>query len=406
MADIPYTTFNQTAVRWPGSGSTVTTESVPFGFYLNEAISSSYMPGYFEHDCQKSAVWAARRLGYPNIEIEMIDVNFYSCFEDAVNEYGAQVNQFNIRTNLLNLQGMNTIQNTNVNAKNVRTAGIYNVINLSKDYGSAIGVGGNIEIKKSSIDLVTGQQTYDLKSLIQDVKESGSRIEVRRVFHTRPPAMARIYDPFSMTGMSYSNVLNEMGFAGYSPATQFLMTPIFEDLLRGQAIEFNDEVRKSGYTFEIANNTLKIFPIPTYAYKVYIEYVVESDMYTSSSLFNSGSNYDIVSDYSNVPYQNVIYYKVNEVGKQWIRKYFFALCKETLGRTLQKYSTISDGNNEITLDGAELRQEATSEKETLITQLRENLDATTRKSQLESKADEVEKMQSIIKNVPIGFYIG
>ncbi len=101
-----------------------------------------------------------------------------------------------------------------------------------------------------------------------------------------------------MTGMSYSNVLNEMGFAGYSPATQFLMTPIFEDLLRGQAIEFNDLVRKSAYSFEIVNNKLKIFPIPTHDHKIYIEYVVEKDKFSNANTFSSGSNYDVVSDYS------------------------------------------------------------------------------------------------------------
>ena len=85
-----------------------------------------------------------------------------------------------------------------------------------------------------------------------------------RIFHDFPPVFARIYDPFSMTGMSYSNVMNEMGFGAYSPAVQFLMTPIFEDLLRGQAIQFNDMVRKSAYSFELVNNKLKLFPIPTF----------------------------------------------------------------------------------------------------------------------------------------------
>ncbi len=111
-----------------------------------------------------------------------------------------------------------------------------------------------------------------------------------------------------------------MGFAGYSPATQFLMTPIFEDLLRGQAIEFNDLVRKSAYSFEIVNNKLKIFPIPTHDHKIYIEYVVEKDKFSGANTFSSGSNYDVVSDYSNVPYQNVVYYKLNAVGKQWVKK--------------------------------------------------------------------------------------
>lgn len=407
MSDI---TFNQSAVRWPGSGSAVTQSNVPFGFYLAEisgsAISSSLLPGAFEYDCMRSAKWAANRLGYPNIEIEMVDINFYACFEEAVNEYGAQVNQFNIRNNLMNLQGMQASQVPNASGLNVRASGLYTTINIAKDYGSVIGVGGNVDIKKAAVMLTASVQNYDLQQLIGNTVESGSRIEVRRIFHERPPAFARIYDPFSMTGMSYSNVLNEMGFAGYSPATQFLMTPIFEDLLRGQSIEFNDTVRKSGYSFEIANNKLRIFPIPVQSYNIYIEYVLEKNLYGAEAVFSSGSRYEVISDYSNAPYQNIIYNKINDVGKQWIRKYFLALCKETLGRTLQKYSTVPIPNGEVTLDGAELRQEAISEKEQLITQIRENLDATTRKSQLEIKADETEKMQLIMQRVPLLIYVG
>jgi hypothetical protein len=165
-------------------------------------------------------------------------------------------------------------------------------------------------------------------------------------------------------------------------------------------------VRKSAYSFEIVNNKLKIFPIPTYDYKLYIEYVVEKDKFSAANTFSSGSNYDVVSDYSNVPYQNVTYFKLNAVGKQWVKKYYLALCKEILGAVRQKYSTIPIPGGEVSLDGAELRSEASTEKEALISQLRENLEATSRKSQMEAKADETEKMTSIMKTVPLLIYIG
>ena len=134
--------------------------------------------------------------------------------------------------------------------------------------------------------------------------------------------------------------------------------------------------------------------------------VVEKDKFSAANTFSSGSNYDVVSDYSNVPYQNVTYYKLNAVGKQWVKKYFLALCKENLGMIRQKYSTIPIPGGEVTLDGSELRSEAASEKESLITQLRENLEATSRKAQMEAKADETEKMTVIMKTVPLLIYIG
>jgi hypothetical protein len=204
-----------------------------------------------------------------------------------------------------------------------------------------------------------------------------------------------------------------MGFAGYSPATQFLMTPIFEDLLRTQAIEFNDEVRKSGYSFELVNNKLRLFPIPTWDYKLYFDYVLTSARDSqflfpsgSTTTVSSGSSVPVVGDYSNAPYSLIPYSNINEPGKQWIRKYFLALSKELLGCIRQKYSTIPIPGSEVTLDGAELRSEAAAEKETLVNQLRENLEATNRKNQTETNAAVAEQTQNSLRYVPLYIYIG
>ena len=45
---------------------------------------------HLETDADKVAHWCAKDLGYPLVDIELQDINFYSCFEEAVNEYGAQ----------------------------------------------------------------------------------------------------------------------------------------------------------------------------------------------------------------------------------------------------------------------------------------------------------------------------
>ena len=164
-------------------------------------------------------------------------------------------------------------------------------------------------------------------------------------------------------------------------------------------------VRKSGYSFELINNKLKIFPIPTTDFKLYFEYYLENEK--ANSVFISGSNpYSSSSDYSNIPYQNIPYFSINSVGKQWIKKYFLALCKELLGAVRQKYSTVPIPGGEVTLDGAELRSEASAEKETLITQLREMLEAMTLDKQLESNANKVEKTMTTLKSVPNLIYIG
>jgi hypothetical protein len=385
--------IDQDRIRWPGSGSAVSS-STPFGLFDTDSS--------FTLDCYNAAIWAGRRLGYPIIDVELMDISFYACYEEAVSEYGAQVNQFNIKNNYLNLIGHT--RTDEVGGRAVVDSGLKATIDISKAYGTEVLVGGTVDLKKGHINVVQGTQIYDLQSLWGDASESYNRLEIRRIFHGPSPAMARIYDPFSMTGMSYSNVLNEMGFAGYSPATQFLMTPIFEDLLRGQAIEFNDMVRKSGYSFELVNNKLKIFPIPTVSYKLYFDYFVEADK--TGSMFVSGSAYQKSSDYSNIPYQNIPYYTINSVGRQWIKKYFLALCKELLGIVRQKYATVPIPGGEVTLDGAELRSEASAEKEALIAQLREMLESMTTDKQLEANANKVDKTNDVLRKIPTFIYIG
>ena len=385
--------IDQDRIRWPGSGSNPL-GLLPYGFYKNDNL--------FLKDCQSSAVWAAYNLGYPIQDVELIDVMFYSAYETATNAYEAQVNQFNIRNYIANFQGQSVQSIGNLSGQAVVGTPMGQIIALADSYGAEAGVGGTVDWKKGYIITQPYQQGYDLQALWGDTQENCNRIEIKRIFHDRSPAFARIYDPFSMTGMSYSNIFNELGFGAYSPAVQFLMTPIFEDLLRGQAIEFNDMVRKSQYSFEIVNNKLKLFPIPQESIKVWFDYIVEKDRTASSVI--SGSN--IVSDYSNIPYQNLIYSQINEVGKQWIRKYFLAICKEMLGIVRQKYQTLPFPGGEVTLDGAELRQEAQTEKEALLVEIRENLEAAGRRAQIEDRANESEYIQRTLKGVPLLIYIG
>ena len=404
--------LSQDRIRWVGSGSAVSIQTVPFDYYLNESCSNGETS--FENDCSSSAMWAAKRLGYPIVDIEMMDTNFYACFQESVLEYNRIINDFNIVNNMTDFQGVSQNSFDNLSGMSTKGTGLPFLIKMSKQYGAEAGVNGDIEVYKDYIE-VTGsghldsaRQTFDLNQLIgQDIKNlgSGSKIEVRRVYHERPPAIARIYDPFSMTGMSYSNVLSELGFGAYSPATQFLMTPIFEDLERVQAIEFNDMVRKSHYSFEIfGNNKLKIFPIPVDNFKLYIEYTIDSDKDISN--VTSGSRYEFISDPSDIPYWLCRYCKINQSGKQWIKKYFLALCKETLGRILQKYSSVPTPGGDVSLDGGELRSEAVEEKRDLEEKLREMLEKTLRTEQLSKKSEEGDYMSKMLSHVQLKIYIG
>ena len=378
---------------WPGSGSAVS-GNTPFALYDNDTT--------FQSDAPKFANWSAKRLGYPIMTIEIQDSQFYACFEESISEYSSQVNQFNIRENLLSLRGQAT--GSSVTHKNV-TPNLAGNIRIAEQYGTEAEVGGTVDFKSGSISVSSGSQVYDLNALWATPSESGAAIEIRKVYYESAPAVSRYFDPYAGTGAGSYNMLDGFGWGNLSPAVQFMMMPIYADVLRIQAIEFNDQIRKSAYTFELRNNKIRIFPNPTTSYKLWFEYVLKGDK-DNPLQTRFGETSDRVSDYSNVPYDNMEYQYVNDVGKQWIRKYGLALSKELLGMVRSKYGSIPIPNAETTLDGDTLRSEAQTEKEFLVIQLRENLEAASRKVMLEADSEEATRLQEKLQKVPLPIYIG
>jgi len=377
---------------WTGSTTFIPGSSTPFGIYDSDS--------QFQSDAPKVASWCARRLGYPVIDIELLGQNFFAVFEESVSEYSSQVNQFNIRNNLGSLEGQPT--GSNYTHQSVLGSEISNVIAIAESYGNLANVGGRTDIKKGHITVGPDNQEYDLQTLWGDVSESGERLDITRVFYEASPAIQRFFDPYSVSGQGTLNLVDEFGFGSFSPAAQFILMPIYEDMLRIQQIEFNDQFRKSAHTFNIVNNKLQIFPIPTTEYELYFEYQVVKDRRENSTIITP----NVVSDYSNIGYNFAQYARINDVGKQWIRKYTLALAKEMLGAIREKYNTVPIPGSEVSLDGASLRAEAQTEKDNLIEQLRENLNEVSKKTRMENEANMTEQHQKIMNQVPLPIFIG
>jgi hypothetical protein len=395
-------------LKWTGSGSAIS-GSTPFGIYDNDTD--------FRNDGPKTAGWCATRLGYPVVDVELIDTQFYACFEESTSEYSSQVNQFNLRNNLDILRGQKKQSfggRSNYSQTLVDGSFLPTVVRMSQQYGTLAGVGGNTGIQRAYIELVPGQQKYNLMSASVDIETSdsfqtmfsgSSTIDVTRVYYESTPAIQRFFDPYSVGGQGTLNLLDEMGFGSYSPAAQFLLMPLYEDALRIQAIELNDHIRKSHHTFNIVNNVIEIFPVPkggNAPARLYFDYMSRDSFEHDSQTIQSES----LSDYSDIPYDFIQYSNINDVGKQWIRKYTLALSKELLGAIREKYSSIPIPDAEISLDGAALRAEAQVEKDMLITQLRENLDEMSRKNVMENKAHESDHQQDMLRKVPLKIYVG
>ena len=376
---------------WPGSSSFFPGDT-PFCFYDNDTS--------FNQDADKVADWCAKRLGYPLVDIELQAINFFTCFEEAVNEYGSQLYHFQIINNFHTLEG--TPSGSNLNNK-VITPNLGNTVNISEQYGSETdGAGGNYKLEKGTLEVARGKQQYDLLSSTSSSISGSEAVYLKKIYHYAPAAINRYFDPYAGTGTGIQSLMQAFGFGNYSPGVNFMLMPMYFDVLKLQAIELNDSIRKSAYHFDIENNRyLKLFPIPNRDYTLHFEYVLKSTANNPVKNTTGG-----VSNMSNAPYTNPTYKLINEPGRQWIRRYALALAKEMLGSVRGKYQSVPIPGADTTLDFQRLLSEASAEKAALIEELKTFLEETTRVKQLERQNQEAQLTQETFYKVPYPIYIG
>ena len=377
---------------WPGSSSFFPGDT-PFGFYDNDTD--------FQTDADRVAIFVARRLGYPLVDVELQDINFYAAFEEATTTYGNEVYAYQVAQNYLSLEGSPTGSNLN---NTLVKPNLGTVIRIADQYGVEAGAGGSVTWRTGSIALRNGVQKYNLNEWVVSQSIEAGDLEIKRVFYESIPPIVRYFDPYAGTGTDVQGLLQAFGFGSYSPGINFLLMPINYDLQKIQAIDFNDQIRKSNYSFELINNQLKIFPIPFSNHNLHFEYILKSDR--NNPVVSGSMGQGKVTNVSNTPYGNPTYQFINSIGKQWIFEYTLALCKEMLGYVRGKYTTVPIPNSEVTLNHGDLITAATSEKTALVERLRAYLDETSRGKLLEKRAQESENLQKELSNVPYTIYIG
>jgi hypothetical protein len=372
----------------------------PYGTYDNDST--------FQTDIVSVTKWCAKRLGFPVLQLEIPSGSIYACFEEAVNEYSQHINNYNIKNWMWEQYGeKNRISGSlSTGSSNPVTPSLGPSVTLSDKYGQVVGLNENYDLKKGHITISASNQDYDLQGLWADVSESGKRIEVHRVFNQAPSSITRFYDPYAGT-FDQRQLLDSFGFGNVSPAISFVLKPISYDLARANAIETSDLVRKSAYSFEIHNNKLRIFPKPVTGdtgEKIYFEYYVKDDIRNTNN-----ENADIqggVSDPSNVPYKFITYNSINQPGRQWIRKYTYAVAKELLGIIRSKYSSMPIPDGEVTLDGEALKTEGREEKQQLLEELREFLESVSLTEKLKAEAEEANAQQEVLAKAPLPIFVG
>lgn len=375
---------------YPGSSSFYPGDT-PFGFYDNDY--------QFQNDADKVVTFCARRLGYPIMDVELQDINFYTAFEEAVTTYGNELYAFQVRDNLLSAIGAPTSSNMN---HAIVTPSMNGVIRISQQYAAEAGVGGNLTYYSGSFITTASIQDYNFNSWAVENNITGG-MEIKRVFYYPPPAVNQVYNLGIFSGLGGVPAVGSYGLFG---STGFLMYPTSLLLQSAQAVEIQNEISLANYSFELINNRLRIFPIPLYdGGHIWFQYISLEER-NNSVIDNSGKTQGSVTNPSNINFTNPNYTQINSIGRQWIFEYTLSLCKEMLGYVRGKYTQVPIPNREITLNQSDLITAATAEKTSLIERLRAYLDETSRQSLLIRKSAEGVSTMEELGRSPMQIFIG
>ena len=378
----------------------------------------------FQMDADSMVTFVKRKLGDDILSVELTNKQIWMSFEEATLEYSRVVNEYQAKSQLGNLLG-NSL-NIPDNEDDVEGNPVYNggpqgaenkfpretlefLMRKAEPYASHAAVGGSYNIYSGSIDLENGVQDYDIydklkidvegtDTFVKDITAlQNQKLRIFEVQHYSPQAAYRFFDTTS--AINYLN--NEFAFESFTPETVFYVLPVFEDLLRAGQMDISNRVRRSNYSYELIGKNLRIFPRPTVnssGKKMFIRFGKATDGVAPDI---TDASIDGVSGLHNLPWDNISYNGINSIGRQWVRQYTYALSKEVLGLVRSKFGSVPIPSGDLQLNGSDLLSQAQSEKEKLMTNLKEMLDSMTYDKLLEGQAAEVGNMQTILKAVPI-----
>jgi len=413
------------AVILPATGTADSVSAaVPFGVYTG---SVAFCTG-----AAKQVDYVYRKLGGDVVDIELTADNVYSAYEEAVLEYSYIVNLHQGKNTLPNALGNQTASfdsfgniTSGPSGANLRYPRFQ--IATTRQIGDAMstlgGYGGTIRQYSASFGPKVNVQDYDLQTIINSASNSGvddagtkvdysgsvgnNRVIITRVFYRSPRAMWRFYGYYGGIGV----VGNYSTYGQFADDSTFEIIPTWQNKL--QAIMYEDSIttRTSNYAYELKDNMLRLFPTPSYwglqgdLDRIWVQFYVDNkDVWSINSNYDDGR--EGVNNINTLPFDNILYENINAIGKQWVRKYALALCKEMLGQIRGKFTTMPIPGESVTLNHAELLSQAKEEQSSLRDKLMEILDTMTYPELAKTEAEMTEAATNSFKGTPLPIFVG
>jgi len=380
-----------------------TINPTPFGFFDSDTV--------FQTEADSMVTFVKRKLGDDVLSVELTRKEIWACFEEACCEYSRLIHETKITSELTNVLGLPTGSQDFTNKYAKQTLEF--LLRKAEPYATEAYVGGSYNATMCYIDLINGQQDYDIYSDVKvlsgsnagevyhDTLTSGSKgkLKVVEIFHFEPLAA----QTFLLNASNITNFLaTNFNYESYVNSTIFYVLPIFEDVLRRGMLESAFRVRRSNYSYEVLGSKLRIYPIPTTDLqlgKLYIKLMPPHDPYKPSS-YTDNSIYG-VSGPSSFPLGNIPFTSINQPGRQWIRQYTLALARELLGLIRSKFQNIPIPNAELQLNGESLVTTGRDDKDKLIAQMKEFLTNMTHAKLLENDALAAENLNKQLRYIPM-----
>ena len=412
------------AVILPATGTlTSVTGTLPYGIYSTS--------GDFVSGAADQVAYVYKKLGGDVLDLEITEGNVYASYEEAVLEYSYLMNIHQSKNVLSDFLGnttgtfdqdgelkdgdlKNTLSGTHVTLKFPEFNFGY-ARRVADGISEEANVGGNSTVYSASIDVTENVQDYDLQVIVEsasaDVSSSFygkvgenpnfTKVLVKRVFYKTPRAMWRFYGYYG----GLNTVGNLSNYGQYTDDSTFEVIPVWQNKLQAMAYEDALYTRLSHWSYELRNNKIRLFPIPSAndVKKIWFEFTVPSDSFTEGE-YKIGMNG--INNMNTLPLANIPYENINSIGKQWIRRFALSLAKETLGQVRSKIATIPIPGESVTLNGPALISEAKEEQEKLREELKGVLDELTYSKLMESDAGLVDNANKIQEKIPLAVYVG
>tara|TARA_R110000787_G_scaffold153296_3_gene267163 strand:- start:684 stop:1973 length:1290 start_codon:yes stop_codon:yes gene_type:complete len=416
------------AIILPATGSTSFVASkCPIGVYT---ASFDFLSG-----ASDQVAYTFQKLGGDILDIELTTGSVYASYEEAVLEYsyiinlhqsknvlpdflGSTTGTFNHDGELLDGALSSSLSGTQVSLKYPKFTFSYSQ-RVSEGFSTQTGLGGNTRIYSASFRTTASVSDYDLQSVLNSASVNnvdvatndavpysglidGKKIIIDKVFYKTPHAMWRFFGYYG----GLNTVGNLSNYGQYADDSTFQLIPTWQN--KAQAMAFEDAIytRNSHYSYELKDNMLRIFPSPVSNSPSYFwfNFRIGEDAWTESS--GSVSGVEGINNMNTIPFSNIPYKNINSIGKQWIRRFALALCKETLGQVRSKFATVPIPGESVTLNGPALISEGRERQQALREELKDTLDQLTYQALAAKDASISDSVNTINKNVPAGVFVG